>query len=49
VVDQEKGLGLQARFGNTYRVAGTAKCTLQNTTTSPVRFLAIEFAPAPRK
>jgi hypothetical protein len=48
VVDQTKGFGLLARSGNTYRLKGTARCSVQNATRSTVRFLAIEFAPAAR-
>lgn len=46
VVDQPKGFAMQARSGNTYRLAGTANCSIHNATKSTVRFLAIEFAPA---
>ena len=46
VADQPKGFAMQARSGNTYRLTGTAKCSMHNATKSTVRFLAIEFAPA---
>jgi hypothetical protein len=48
VVNVPKGLALQSRSGNTYRLAGSARCIVTNETRSAVRFLAIEFAPAKR-
>ena len=48
VVDVPKGLALQSRSGNTYRLTGSARCIVTNETRSTVRFLAIEFAPAKR-
>ena len=48
VVDQPKGFALLARSGNTYRLTGTARCSVQNPTKSAVRFLAIEMPPAAR-
>jgi hypothetical protein len=48
VVDQPKGFGLLSRSGNTYRLSGTARCTMHNETKSTVRFLALEFAPPAR-
>ena len=48
VSDQPKGIALQSRSGNTYRLTGTARCTMRNETGSTVRFLAIESAPATR-
>lgn len=45
VADKPKEFAMQARSGNTYRLTGTAKCTMHNATKSAVRFLAIEFAP----
>lgn len=48
VVDQTKGIPLQSRSANTYRLTGTARCTVHNGTRATVRFLAMEFAPAKR-
>lgn len=45
VTDDPKGYELQSRSGNTYRLRGTAKCTVRNDTHAAVRFLAIEFPP----
>jgi hypothetical protein len=47
VLDQPKGFGLLSRSGNTYPLMGNARCTVHNETKSAVRFLAIEFTPAP--
>jgi hypothetical protein len=46
VTDDPKGFEMQSRSGNTYRLKGTAKCTVRNDTHAIVRFLAIEFPPA---
>jgi hypothetical protein len=48
VTDDPKGFEMQARSGNTYRLKGTAKCTVHNGTAAAVRFLAIEFPPPGR-
>jgi hypothetical protein len=48
VTDEPKGFAMQSRSGNTYPLRGTARCTVQNPTKAPVRFLAIEFTPAAR-
>jgi hypothetical protein len=48
VTDDPKGFEMQSRSGNTYRLKGTAKCTVHNDTRATVRFLAIEFPPAAR-
>ncbi|MFI5231581.1 MAG: hypothetical protein ACHQSE_03610 [Gemmatimonadales bacterium] len=48
ITDDPKGFELQSRSGNTYRLKGTAKCTVRNDTHATVRFLAIEFTPAAR-
>jgi hypothetical protein len=48
VVDQPKGFTMQSRSGNTYRVAGSSRCTIRNPNRVPVRFLAVEFTPAPK-
>ncbi len=46
VADQPKGFTMQSRSGNTYRVTGSAQCTIHNPNKVPVRFLAVEFIPA---
>jgi hypothetical protein len=48
VNDDPKGFMLQSRSGNTYRLKGSARCSVRNDTKAPVRFLAIEF-PAPAR
>jgi hypothetical protein len=48
VTDEPKGFAMQSRSGNTYPLKGTARCTVHNPTRTPVRFLAVEFAPAVR-
>ncbi len=48
VTDDPKGFEMQSRSGNTYRLKGTAKCTVRNETHAIVRFLAIEFPPVAR-
>lgn len=48
VTDDPKGYELQSRSGNTYRLKGTSKCTVHNDAHATVRFLAIEFTPAPK-
>jgi hypothetical protein len=45
VTDDPKGFAMQSRSGNTYRLKGTARCTIHNGTNAAVRFLAIEFQP----
>lgn len=45
VTDDPKGFAMQSRSGNTYRLRGTARCTVHNDTRTTVRFLAIEFPP----
>ncbi|HXD23551.1 MAG TPA: hypothetical protein VN613_09355 [Gemmatimonadaceae bacterium] len=46
VVDESKGFELQARYGNTYPLKGTGKCTVRNDAHATVRLLAMEFAAA---
>jgi hypothetical protein len=48
VADQPKGFAIQSRSGNSYRLTGTAACSLHNATTSTVRFLAVEFLAPPK-
>jgi hypothetical protein len=48
VADQPKGFTMQARSGNTYRVMGSSQCTIHNPNKVPVRFLGVEFIPAPK-
>lgn len=48
VTDDPKGFAMQSRSGNTYRLRGTARCTVHNETRATVRFLAIEFPPPTR-
>ena len=49
VMDDPKGFDLQSRYGNTYPLKGTSKCTVHNDAHATVRFLSIEFPPAPRR
>ncbi len=48
VADQPKGFTMQSRSGNTYRVMGSAQCTIHNPNKVAVRFLAVEFSPTAR-
>ena len=48
VTDDPKGFEMQARSGNTYRLKGTARCSVHNDARTTVRFLAIEFPPPAR-
>jgi hypothetical protein len=45
VIDQPKGFGMLSRSGNTYRLSGTARCSVHNATKATVRYLAVEFRP----